>query len=421
MSSSHQKLIDEILSIIERRRPTYSGVSIKSALVKRDDAWWNYATKILPLHRSEQGVKKSMNYGNFALIEDFLSLSEFIEIIKKLPYDASVEIVLGDHKVRVEGHFVDGYKYDSGDDYLGIGWFFERYQYRPNSNPSNPKEPLVSSELPLFPRVHDAINEFIGIDLSRYSDSYGLLICLPNYGARIQEFRIGTTVVSIKVQALEVNEKDLVGKSYFEGEGKTMHQDILFENSSGQATLGFNPDRLHIALISRTTNEMIDRRDIYLSWQTLPRGVVVDIPEYEIMEMIQHGETETLEYKEGLGKPEEFAETVVAFANGIGGIVLLGVDDHAKVVGMTDPRIEDTIANVLRSHCEEPVEYNVERRKLGQREVIIIRVDEGEDKPYFVRDRGPYVRANGTDRIMSRYELDEIYREKYSEQSTLRY
>lgn len=396
----------------------YGSVSIKSALVKHNDAWSNYATRILPLYRPEQGVKKSMDYGHFAIIEDFLSLNEFMEIVKRLPENAAMDVVFGDYKVRVEGYLMEGYQYDSGEDYLGIGWFFERYHYRPSSNPLVPKEPLVSSGLPLFPRVHDAIKECIGVDLSRYSDSYGLLICLPNYDARIQEVKIGTTEVSLRIQALEVNEKDLVGKTYFEGDGKIMHEDISFENGFGQANLGFNPYRLHFTLTSKVTNEIIDKRDIYLSWQTLPRGVVVDIPEYEILEMIQHGETETLEYKEGIGKPEEFAETAVAFANSSGGIILLGVDNHAKVVGVTDPKIEDSIANVLRSHCEEPVKYTADRRKLSEKDVIIVRVEEGKDKPYFVRDRGPYVRANGTDRIMTRYELDEIYRGKYS---TIRY
>ena len=52
---------------------------------------------------------------------------------------------------------------------------------------------------------------------------------------------------------------------------------------------------------------------------------------------------------------------------------------------------------------------------------MVIRVEEGRDKPYFVRERGPYIRANATDRIATRYEMDEIYRQKQSGYQPLYY
>ena len=40
-------------------------------------------------------------------------------------------------------------------------------------------------------------------------------------------------------------------------------------------------------------------------------------------------------------------------------------------------------------------------------------VKAGEDKPYIVRNKGPYIRVGSTNRPITRYELDEIYRNKF--------
>lgn len=52
--------------------------------------------------------------------------------------------------------------------------------------------------------------------------------------------------------------------------------------------------------------------------------------------------------------------------------------------------------------------------QLEEKDIVIVRVEEGRDKPYFVRERGPYIRAHATNRIMTRQEMDEIYEQKQS-------
>ena len=413
--SLHQERIKEIVRKIEARRDSYGSVLVKSAIVKSDGVWKNSVTKILPLHKSDTYVpKEKLDYRNFALFEDIISLDSLIEIIKKLPEKGSSTITLGDYEVLVEGESLqNGYEYDSGEEYLSVGWFFERYHYRSPSR-SHPKEPIVSKNLPLFPDSRTAINERIGIDIARYSDLYGIVICLPKYGAKIEEVNIGSTEIRLKIQPKDIGIENVIGKLYCERGKEKKHIDIEFEEKTGIASVGFKPDSLYVALVSKTDNEILDSRRYYSSWESLPKGVVIDIPEYEIRELIRHGETETVEFKEKIGKPEELAETVVAFANGRGGIILLGVDDHSKVVGLAEVRYEDTITNILRSHCTPQIKCEISRRQLDEKDIIVIRVEEGRDKPYFVRERGPYIRANATDRIATRYEMDEIYRQKQS-------
>ena len=413
--SHHQKLIEEIVRKIRTRRSSYGQVLVKSAIVKQDDIWENRVTKVLPLHKCDSYIpKEKLDYGNLMLFEELISLDSLVEIIKKLPEKGTATITLGDYEVQVEGQSLqNGDKFDSGREYLNVGWFFERYQYRSPSK-SYPREPIVSKDLPLFPDFRKAINEYIGIDLSRYSDLYGIVICLPKYGARIEEVNIGSTEIRLKIQPKNMSIENIIGKLYCERGKEKKHIDIEFKDETGIASVGFNPDLLYVALISKTNNEILDSRTYYSSWESLPKGVVIDIPEYDMRELIRHGETETVEFKEKISKPKEFVETIVAFANTKGGIILLGVNDHSKVVGIPENGYEDTITNILRSHCSPKVKCEISRRQLDEKDIIIIRVEEGRDKPYFVRERGPYIRANATDRIATRYEMDEIYRQKQS-------
>jgi len=413
--SHHQKRIEEIVRKIEIRRDSYGSVLVKSAIIKREDVWENSVTIILPLHKSDSYIlRDKLDYGDLILFEGLISLDSLVEMIKKLPEKGTAKITLGDYEVQVEGEDLqNGYKYDSGEEYLNVGWFFERYHYRSHPK-SYSREPIVSKDLPLFPDFRAAIKEYMGIDMARYSDVYGIVICLPKYGARIEEVNIGSNEIRLKIQPKDTGIEDLVGKLYCERRTELKHADIEFEDNTGIASIEFKPDLMYVTLVSKTDNEVLDSRRYYSSWETLSKGVVIDVPEYEIKELIRHGEAETVEFKEKIGKTEEFAETVVAFANSRGGIILLGVDDHSKVVGLAEDRYEDTITNILRSHCTPQTKCEISRRQIDEKDIIVVRVEEGRDKPYFVRERGPYVRANATDRIATRYEMDEIYGKKQS-------
>ena len=413
--SHHQKIVEKIVNTIEARRDSYGSVLVKSAIVKQGETWENSVTKILPLHKSDlYTTKDKLDYEDFVLFEELISLDSLVEIIKKLPENGTVKITLGDYEVQVNGeYFQNGYKYDSGEDYLDVGWFFERYHYRRVSR-IQPKEPIVSKDLPLFPDFEDTIDQYMGIDLRRYSEAYGIIVCLPRYGARIEEVNMGPTEIELKIQPKGTAIKNLVGKLYCERGKEVKHAAIEFEDDTGIALIGFMPDKMYVTLVSKTDNEVVDSRRYYSSWESLPKGVAIDVPEYEIKELIRHGESETVEFKEKISKPEKIAETAVAFANKRGGVILFGINDSSDVVGLSEGKHGETITNILRSHCNPQIKYEISKRQLDGKDVILIRVEEGRDKPYFVRERGPYIRAHATSRIMTRQEMDEIYKQKQS-------
>lgn len=412
--SYHKKLIEEIIQKINKRKSTYGSVLVKSAIKKHEGIWENVVTKILPLYFSDAySPKKKLEYANFAIVESAITTDHLIETIEKLPEKGTATFSLEGYEIQVEGEGLqNGYKYDSGVEYLDVGWFFEKYQYR-SPNRSYPSDPLISPSLPLFPDGGTAIEKLLGIDLQRYSDSYGIVICLPDYGAKIEEVNIGSREIKVKVQTKAEDIKNIVGKLYCRRGDEIKQEDIEFANETGIVAVGFKPDSFLLALISKVSGEILDMRRFYSSWE-LPRGVVFDIPEYEILELIRRGESESVEFKKDIGKPEKLAETVVAFANSKGGVVILGVDDHANIVGLPERDYEGITSNILRSHCELQVKYRLNKRQLEEKSIILLHIEEGKNKPYTVTGKGVYVRAGATDRIATRYELDEFYKEQRS-------
>ncbi len=121
--------------------------------------------------------------------------------------------------------------------------------------------------------------------------------------------------------------------------------------------------------------------------------------EMQVRGWLIEGEGIQLEYKERLGKENnrEFAESVAAFANGSGGIILLGIGDDASIVGF-DPRgLPDMVTNIVRSNVTEYIEVGVTKVAIDEKPVWVVRVPEGGRPPYQVGGR-TFIRAGATDR-----------------------
>lgn len=118
----------------------------------------------------------------------------------------------------------------------------------------------------------------------------------------------------------------------------------------------------------------------------------------ELDKLVKQGEGYTLEFKENLGK--KFAVEVVAFANSIGGKILIGVDDDGNIIG-TDTSNAGR-ANIQNQISQIEPRINVKIDIIDN--VIVVNVPEGEDKPYSSSD-GYYLRAGAMCQKMNRNEI----------------
>jgi predicted HTH transcriptional regulator len=74
--------------------------------------------------------------------------------------------------------------------------------------------------------------------------------------------------------------------------------------------------------------------------------------------------------------------------------------------------MKETLANILRDHCEPPLEVAIQEATVQEKPIFVVTVSQGKDKPYQVKNKGFYMRTGATNRLITRYELDEMYGSK---------
>lgn len=110
----------------------------------------------------------------------------------------------------------------------------------------------------------------------------------------------------------------------------------------------------------------------------------------ELALILEEGEGYTLEFKSAINS--DLPKELVAFANGSGGRIFIGVDNHNQIVGCdiankTLAQIED-----MAAACDPPVAIQIE--KLIRHKILVIHVPEGANRPHRC-NKGFYLR-NGT-------------------------
>ena len=133
-------------------------------------------------------------------------------------------------------------------------------------------------------------------------------------------------------------------------------------------------------------------------------------------------DTQDIEVKESVEKlPSSIVETLSAFSNGSGGIIILGVSEKANFVpasGFDAKRTADALAQACSDKLTPPVRASIEILDFEQAKVVVGCVEEmaPRDKPCYVTERGTYkgsyIRAFDGDRKLSAYEIDRLLEDK---------
>lgn len=130
----------------------------------------------------------------------------------------------------------------------------------------------------------------------------------------------------------------------------------------------------------------------------------------ELQELIQEGESSTLEFKRKVSNHIKIAKEISALANTIGGYLLVGVDDDGTVVGVrSEKTVIEFIEIVCDFHIEPPVEPEIDIINLKHKEVVVIYIPESQEKPHYIvndevkkSQRRAYIRVGEKSMIASR-------------------
>ena len=123
---------------------------------------------------------------------------------------------------------------------------------------------------------------------------------------------------------------------------------------------------------------------------------------------------EKLEFKRQVS--DTIVKEVVAFANTNGGTIIIGYDDDGKILGLNNPKQElDKLNNKLHDSIEPDVSFLLSERieKQEDKEVIILEVLKGTNKPYYIKSKGMtsdgvYIRVGSTCQPATSYSIRDM-------------
>ncbi len=127
-----------------------------------------------------------------------------------------------------------------------------------------------------------------------------------------------------------------------------------------------------------------------------------------LKKLITQGESETLEFKKSTAQLHAAFETVCAFLNGSGGIVLIGVTDAGKIVGQTFS--DETKREIAReiSKIEPATQLNVHYINYQKnKKVIVLEVKKGSHAPY-IYDHRPYQRHQSSTTRITQHQYEQM-------------
>lgn len=121
----------------------------------------------------------------------------------------------------------------------------------------------------------------------------------------------------------------------------------------------------------------------------------------DILHLIRRGESETVEFKQSFGR--ETLETLCAFANTEGGLILVGVNDAGVVTGaqVSKTALRDWANQIGQGTGLHP---SIRADTLNGKAVIVIQVPESHIKPVLFQGRS-YKRSGSTTRQMGVEEI----------------
>jgi predicted HTH transcriptional regulator len=164
---------------------------------------------------------------------------------------------------------------------------------------------------------------------------------------------------------------------------------------------------------------MKDELEFYLQFTDTVK--VSTLAPSDLRGLIQTGESSFLEFKHSVASPEKIAKEMAAFANTKGGTILIGVEDNGEMIGVEGYHEEEFWLNQAASEeCIPEIPIKIELVNMGERDVLIVKVPESDEKPVYVKAKGKktrqvYVRVED-ESVVASDEYIEVLKQNYSEE-----
>ena len=111
-------------------------------------------------------------------------------------------------------------------------------------------------------------------------------------------------------------------------------------------------------------------------------------------------------------KPKSWLKSVSAFANGIGGTLLFGIDDNRNVVGLTDAQADaEAISRLIKERISPYPNFILVPEREDGKNILILTVSSGYSTPYYYKADGvmeAYIRIGNESVIAPSFALNQL-------------
>jgi hypothetical protein len=410
------KISGGLIETIKSNSKYYKSGYGKIILTKKNDEFQIFSG-IFSL-TNQKIEEEKVDFEDLIYIQKRFTIEEIINIIRNITNQKIIKI--NDYSLKIEGYFSEIQFLPSKKryGYIKNDWPIKHTNFRISNTHNLPSGPLISKDFKVFPDARKAIVTLL--ELSSTNPDTAIWFQIPDYRARIVDLEISENELIIEVERLHMDKKSIGIKFYWDYQESSQYlgDEIFYSDQSELLTLDKNnkvsieilDDYSYILaiIIDKKTGNMIDYREYYTSW-VQNDGVSIKDKNVDVNELLRKGENEHIEFKQKLD--DEFLESVIAFANSLGGYILLGVADDSLVIGF-ELKNENQIVNLITSNIEPEPIINEVKYEIDGKPLLLINIDEGNNKPYSHKQKGVYIRSGSTDRRATRSDLDEIYESK---------
>src|SRR3972149_11304862 len=137
------------------------------------------------------------------------------------------------------------------------------------------------------------------------------------------------------------------------------------------------------------------------------------------IEVYPERESRSLEFKSKLPKFQSLIKTCIAFANGSGGRVMIGIEDNTRrIIGITEEdrdKIYNDFLNSLYDSTSPNIFAQIYENNYNGVLILTIKIPPCPKKPYFLKNEGipksVYLRIGSSTRIATKEYVEDLIRE----------
>lgn len=138
--------------------------------------------------------------------------------------------------------------------------------------------------------------------------------------------------------------------------------------------------------------------------------------EKNLLNIIEKGENETVEFKPSLSQINEIVESVSAFANSSGGIILVGISNSGKILGVDVGKdTVERLTNKISQSIDPKIYPKISFEEIETKKIIAVIVEKSNNMPHLAFGRF-FKRVGKSTLQASRDELENLVIRKHKDE-----